>query len=163
MMQQPMMMNYPVMGSGFGDSSAEVTVSGASMGAEVDDEKKVGMDSWMAKVAPGFYMDIGAHRPEDAAMHAVSFEGDSQVERMFQVLQLSSCFFFSVAHGANDVANAVAPLASVWMVYSTGTVASKAEVPIWILIYGGVALDIGVITMGHHIMAALGNRLTLQV
>ena len=52
-----------------------------------------------------------------------------------------------MAHGANDVANAVAPLASVWMVYSTGTVASKAEVPIWILIYGGVALDIGVITM----------------
>jgi len=48
------------------------------------------------------------------------------------------------------------------MVYSTGTVASKAEVPIWILIYGGIALDIGVITMGHHIMAALGNRLTLQ-
>jgi sodium-dependent phosphate transporter len=35
-------------------------------------------------------------------------------------------------------------------------------VPIWILIYGGLALDIGLITMGHHIMAALGNRITLQ-
>jgi len=70
-------------------------------------------------VAPGFYMDIGAHRPEDAHMHSLSFEGDSQVERMFQVLQLSSCFFFSVAHGANDVANAVAPLASVLTLHPT--------------------------------------------
>jgi phosphate/sulfate permease len=64
--------------------------------------------------------------------------------------------------GANDMANAIGPLASVWTVYSTGTVGSKAEVPIWLLIHGGVALDIGIVTMGHHIMAALDNRPALQ-
>ncbi|KAJ1493026.1 phosphate transporter, partial [Baffinella frigidus] len=58
--------------------------------------------------------------------------------------------------------NAVGPLSSVWIIYSTGVAASKSEVPICVLIYGGIALDIGIITMGHHIMAALGNRLTLQ-
>ena len=54
------------------------------------------------------------------------------------------------------------PFAAVWAIYSTGTANAKADVDPWILLYGGIALDIGLLTMGHHIMAALGNRLTLQ-
>ena len=95
-------------------------------------------------------------------MHAAAFQSDSMVEEMFKFLQLSSCCFFSLAHGANDVANAVGPFGAVWAVYSTGKVDKKSPVPIWILVYGGLALDIGLLTLGHHIMAALGNRLTLQ-
>eukprot|EP00960_Hanusia_phi_P013897 407584-Hanusia_phi.AAC.1 len=107
-------------------------------------------------------MDIGALKEEDAAMHAKAFQAYSKTEEMFKVLQLTTCCFFSISHGANDMANAVAPFATVWMVYSTGTVASKADVPIWLLVYGGLALDIGLLTMGYYIMDALGNRLTLQ-
>lgn len=81
---------------------------------------------------------------------------------MFKFLQLSSCCFFSLSHGANDVANAVGPFSAVWMIYAAGKVEKKAAVPLWILIYGGLALDIGLLTLGHQIMAALGNRLTLQ-
>jgi len=139
-MQPPMMSPYgmPVMGSAFG---------AGDLGKAI---------------APGFFMDVGAKREEDAHFHSAAFQADSMVEEMFKFLQLSSCCFFSLSHGANDVANAVGPFASVWGIYSTGTVQTKAPVPIWILIYGGIALDIGLITMGHHIMAALGNRLTLQ-
>ena len=95
-------------------------------------------------------------------MHAVAFDAGDDTEEMFKFLQIVSCCFFSLSHGANDVANAVGPFASVWMIHSTGVVSKKADVPIWVLIYGAVAIDIGLLTMGHYIMAALGNRLTLQ-
>jgi phosphate/sulfate permease len=149
---------YPVVGANFGASDAKEDM----VNIDESNRKKVEAGGMMAKIAPGFFMDIGAPRPEDAAMHGNAFKGDSQSEEMFQLLQVSSCFFFTISHGANDMANAVAPLASVWMVYSTGLVSSKAEIPFWILLYGGIAMDIGIITMGHHIMAALGNRLTLM-
>jgi len=121
-----------------------------------------GLEEFGKSIAPGLYQDVGARREEDAEMHAVAFQSDDKVEQLFKFLQLTSCCFFSIAHGANDVANAVGPFATVWAVYSTGRVSSKMPVPWWILMYGGIALDIGLITMGHHIMAALGNRITLQ-
>ena len=121
-----------------------------------------GLEDFGKNVAPGMYEDVGAKREEDAAMHASAFASDDKVEELFKFLQLTSCCFFSIAHGANDVANAVGPFATVWAVYSTGAVSKKMPVPIWVLIYGGLALDIGLITMGHHIMKALGNRITLQ-
>ena len=78
-------------------------------------------------------------------------------------LQLSTCCFFALSHGANDVANAVGPFSTVWMVYETGLAqSSKAPTPTWILVYGGLSIDIGIMTMGQQIMKALGNRLTLQ-
>jgi len=135
-MQQPMM---PVMGSAFGADELGKTLS------------------------PGFYAnDIGRKRDEDAAMHAHAFVVSDQLEEMFKFLQLVSCCAFSVSHGANDVANAVAPFCTVWAVYSSGKVSKKNDVPIWLLVYGGIALDIGLLTMGHVIMQALGNRITLQ-
>jgi phosphate/sulfate permease len=157
---QPLMMGqqYPVVGSNFGASDAKEDM----VGIDESNRRKVEDGGMLAKIAPGFFMEIGAPRPEDSAMHGNAFQGDSQSEEMFKILQVSSCFFFTISHGANDMANAVAPLASVWMVYSTGLVSSKAEIPFWILLYGGIAMDIGIITMGHHIMAALGNRLTLM-
>ena len=121
-----------------------------------------GADDIGKTIAPGFFQDIGKRRDEDADMHARAFMVEDQVEELFKFLQLTSCCFFSISHGANDVANAVGPFATVWAVHSTGTTGKKNEVPIWLLIYGGVALDIGLLTMGHIIMSALGNRLTLQ-
>ena len=120
-----------------------------------------GLEDLGKTLVPGFYLDIGAKREEDAGLHTAAFQADSMVEELFKFLQLSSCCFFCIAHGANDVANAVGPFAAVWGIYETGMVQKKASVPFWILVYGAVALDIGLLTMGHHIMEALGNRLTL--
>jgi sodium-dependent phosphate transporter len=95
-------------------------------------------------------------RPEDAAMHEAAFHTSSKLEDVFQFLQLSTCFFFSLSHGANDVANAVGPFSAVWVVYETGKVtSSKVGTPIWILVWGGLSLDIGILTIGHQIMKAL--------
>jgi len=85
---------------------------------------------------------------------------DGRTESLYQVLQVATCTFASLAHGSNDIANSIGPLATVWMVFSTGQVAHKAPVPAWLLAYGALAMDIGLLTYGHHIMKALGNRLT---
>lgn len=132
-----------------------VGVMGSAFGA--------GQDA-IASMVPALAADsgIGAKREEDAAMHAVAFTVDDSVEELFKFLQLCSCCMFAMSHGANDVANAVGPFAAVWGIYSTGIVDKKKPVPIWVLVYGGIALDIGLLTLGHIIMSALGNRLTLQ-
>ena len=160
MQQQPMMPGMmpmqggmmPMQGGMMPMSYGGMPVMGSAFGA--DDIGKA--------IAPGFYQDIGKRQEADAAMHAMAFVVEDQVEELFKFLQLTSCCFFSISHGANDVANAIGPFATVWAVHTTGTTGKKNEVPIWLIIYGGIALDIGLLTMGHIIMSALGNRITLQ-
>jgi sodium-dependent phosphate transporter len=148
----------------FGARVVPDTVSGKSFGEPADAEAKPtsAFDRMGKMIAPGFYMDVGKKLEKDEAMHACAFQTPPLTDEMFKFLQLSSSCLFSLSHGANDVANAVGPFAAVWAIYETGTVSKKAEVPMWLLIYGGIALDIGLLTMGHQIMMALGNRMTLQ-
>ena len=47
--------------------------------------------------------------------------------------------FGSFAHGGNDVSNAIGPLIAVWLIFMEGSVAQKAETPVYILFYGGVS------------------------
>ncbi|MCO5568671.1 hypothetical protein L7F22_022370 [Adiantum nelumboides] len=69
----------------------------------------------------------------------------------------------SFAHGANDVSNAVGPLSVVYSVWSTQLFPSSTEpTPIWILVFGGAAIVIGLGTYGWKLMSVLGNRLTLH-
>jgi PiT family inorganic phosphate transporter len=65
------------------------------------------------------------------------------------------------AHGSNDVANAIGPLAAVVStVQSGGEVVQKAELPIWILMLGGAGIVIGLATMGYRVMETIGTKIT---
>ncbi|KAJ8102356.1 phosphate transporter [Lipomyces tetrasporus] len=87
---------------------------------------------------------------------------DNKVEHLYSFLQALTAGTASFAHGSNDVANAIGPLTTIYLVWTTNTIASKANVPVWILVYGGVAIVIGLWTYGYNIMRNLGNRLTLH-
>ena len=93
-------------------------------------------------------------------MHEMVEHFDEKAEGVFQWLQIFSSGAASFAHGANDVANAVAPLASVYLIWDTGTVGSKAAVAEWILAYGGFGIDLGLFLFGYRLMRNLGNNLT---
>lgn len=54
------------------------------------------------------------------------------------------------------------PLTVIFQVWDTGTTAASLPVPVWVLAYGGIAIDIGLATYGYNIMRNLGNRLTLH-
>lgn len=65
------------------------------------------------------------------------------------------------AHGSNDVANAVGPLAAVVsIVESGGEVAQKSALPVWILLLGGTGIIIGLVTYGHKVIATVGTGIT---
>jgi PiT family inorganic phosphate transporter len=64
------------------------------------------------------------------------------------------------AHGSNDVANAVGPLAAVVGIAESGTVAQKTMMPAWILLLGGAGIVIGLVTYGHKVIATVGTGIT---
>lgn len=66
----------------------------------------------------------------------------------------------SIAHGSNDVANAVGPWAAVYETYQQGEVATKNPTPVWFLVIAGALLGIGFWFYGYHVMRSLGNKIT---
>jgi len=85
----------------------------------------------------------------------------ANVERVFAVLMMVTACAMAFAHGSNDVANAVGPIAAVvGIVQSGGVIAAKSALPIWILILGGIGIVIGLITYGHKVMATVGTSIT---
>ena len=82
------------------------------------------------------------------------------VERVFGVLMVVTACSMAFAHGSNDVANAIGPLAAVISVASTGAVAAKASLPIWVLMLGGVGIVIGLATFGIRVISTVGKKIT---
>lgn len=82
------------------------------------------------------------------------------VQRIFVYLQILSAAFVAFAHGANDVANAVGPLAAVITILKTGQLAMKAPVPLWVLGLGGVGIVVGLATWGWRVMVTIGKKIT---
>ena len=94
-------------------------------------------------------------------MHARAEHFDNRAEYMYSALQILTAAAASFTHGANDVANAIAPFTTAYEVWSTGEISGELEVPIWVLCFGGGAIVLGLLTFGYHVMRTLGNRLTL--
>ncbi len=64
------------------------------------------------------------------------------------------------AHGSNDVANAIGPLAAVISIASTGSVGATSSLPLWVLVIGGGGIVIGLATFGRHVIATVGKKIT---
>lgn len=82
------------------------------------------------------------------------------VERVFGVLMVVTACGMAFAHGSNDVANAIGPLAAVISVAQTGAISSQAAVPAWVLILGGAGIVVGLATFGRHVIATVGKKIT---
>ncbi len=82
------------------------------------------------------------------------------VERVFGILMIVTACGMAFAHGSNDVANAIGPLAAVISVATTGAVAAKSALPVWVLAIGGGGIVIGLATFGRHVIATVGEKIT---
>ena len=83
------------------------------------------------------------------------------VERIFAVLMVFTACAMAFAHGSNDVANAIGPLAAiVSVVQSGGEIASKSILPPWILLIGASGIVIGLGTLGYRVMMTVGRAIT---
>ncbi len=82
------------------------------------------------------------------------------VEQVYVPLVIISSCAVAFAHGANDVANSVGPLAAVANILKTGTVEMKVPVPLWILMLGGAGIVVGLGTYGYRVMTTVGTKIT---
>lgn len=82
------------------------------------------------------------------------------VERVFGVLMIVTACGMAFAHGSNDVANAIGPVAAVIGVAQTGAVAAQSALSPWVLILGGGGIVIGLATFGRHVIATVGKKIT---
>ncbi len=87
-------------------------------------------------------------------------EGAEGVENIFRKLQVGTSCYVALSHGANDVANAIGPVAAVYLIAKDHVIASQAEVPLSILALGGVGIAVGIWTLGSRVMGTVGERIT---
>jgi PiT family inorganic phosphate transporter len=85
----------------------------------------------------------------------------ASVERVFAVLMVFTACAMAFAHGSNDVANAIGPVAAiVGVVQSGGEVTQKSVLPLWVLVVGAFGIVAGLATYGVRVMAVVGQRIT---
>lgn len=95
--------------------------------------------------------------------HAHSAHYNNKAEFMYTFLQILTACAASFTHGANDVSNAIGPYSTIYQIWNEGQVpGKKSNVPVWILVFGGAGIAIGLWTYGYRIMSNLGNKLTLH-
>lgn len=83
------------------------------------------------------------------------------VEKIFAVLMVVSACCMAFAHGSNDVANAIGPLAAVVsIVNNDGAIGAQAPLTWWILPLGGVGIVLGLALFGHKVIKTIGNGIT---
>eukprot|EP00996_Jenningsia_fusiforme_P000080 NODE_1045_length_1741_cov_25.739362_g922_i0.p1 GENE.NODE_1045_length_1741_cov_25.739362_g922_i0~~NODE_1045_length_1741_cov_25.739362_g922_i0.p1 ORF type:complete len:547 (-),score=107.10 NODE_1045_length_1741_cov_25.739362_g922_i0:101-1675(-) len=94
-----------------------------------------------------------------AKIHTSAEVFDPATESMFDFAMVVTACFASFAHGANDVANAVAPLALNVAIYNAnGIPKSSPDVPIWILCMGGAGIVVGLAMMGWRVIQTMGTQ-----
>jgi len=82
------------------------------------------------------------------------------VEGIFRKLQVITSCYVAFSHGANDVANAIGPVAGIIPLATTGVLDSSTSIPTWLLALGGIGIGVGCLTWGKRVMKTVGNRIT---
>ena len=84
----------------------------------------------------------------------------TNVEKIFGVLMMVTACAMAFAHGSNDVANAIGPVAAVVSIAQSGTVSQSTSLPLWVLLLGGGGIVIGLATYGRRVIETVGNGIT---
>jgi PiT family inorganic phosphate transporter len=81
-------------------------------------------------------------------------------EDIFRRIQIGTSCYVALAQGANDVANAIGPLALIYFLVNTGSVSEKVPVPAFLLLFGGIGIACGIWMAGHRVMGTMGTKIT---
>jgi len=81
-------------------------------------------------------------------------------EDVFRRIQIGTSCYVALAQGANDVANAIGPLAVIYFLVKTGGVGAKVPVPLFLLLFGGIGITCGIAMAGYRVMNTIGTKIT---
>jgi len=84
----------------------------------------------------------------------------TNVEKVFGLMMIFTASAMAFAHGSNDVANAVGPVAAIVSVATTGEVLQQSVLPPWVLLLGGAGIVLGLATFGYRVMRTVGRQIT---
>jgi len=84
----------------------------------------------------------------------------TEVEKIFVYLQILTACLVAFGHGANDVANAIGPVAAVVSILKTHAFAAQTQIPIWLLVLGGLGIVTGLATWGWRVIETIGKKIT---
>ncbi len=84
----------------------------------------------------------------------------ANVEKIFGILMIFTACGMAFAHGSNDVANAIGPVAAVISITQTGNVVQSSPLPVWVLLLGGFGIVLGLAMLGRRVIATVGKRIT---
>jgi inorganic phosphate transporter, PiT family len=90
----------------------------------------------------------------------VQNKGTGSTEEIFRRIQIGTSCYVALAQGANDVANAIGPLAVIYFLVKTGGVGAQVPVPVFLLLFGGVGIAAGISMAGYRVMETLGTKIT---
>ena len=85
---------------------------------------------------------------------------DPKIEKMFSYLQIFTACMSAFAHGANDVANSIAPYATIVNIWMNGDFSDESVVPLWILAGGGCGIVLGLALFGRKVIDRMGKELS---
>lgn len=132
------------------------TIDQIEANQNVENKQKV-LFSLNANVHEAVETDKSTHK-----VHKNAERFDKKTEAFFVYLQVFSAFFDSVCHGSNDVANAIGPFATIFIIFRTGIVSSRSDMDdhkYWILGLGGIGICLGLLLYGYRILRAIGVKL----
>ncbi|MEE8352700.1 MAG: inorganic phosphate transporter, partial [Rhodospirillales bacterium] len=119
-------------------------------------------EPWMVTaIGVGFFAATMAVVNPWVARRAEGMDNTKKAIRgLFHLPLIFAAALLSFAHGANDVANAVGPLAAIVTTASTGTVEAKVDIPIWVLFVGAVGITMGLMLFGPKLIRTVGHKIT---
>ena len=88
-----------------------------------------------------------------------SIRPNKSVEDIFRRLQIGTACYLAISHGANDVSNAIGPVAAIYAI-SKGNLTESGGIPFWIMAMGGAGIALGTFCLGHKVMHTMGKRIT---
>lgn len=84
----------------------------------------------------------------------------TNVEKLFSILMLFTACAMAFAHGSNDVANAIGPVAAIIDTLQAGKIDNSTNIPLWILIMGALGIISGLTMYGYKVIATIGSKIT---
>jgi len=99
-------------------------------------------------------------KPSVASKVATLEDSRASINTLFSIPLIFAAALLSFAHGANDVANAVGPLAAIYDSLAHTTISAKASIPLWVMVVGGLGISIGLALFGPRLIKTVGSEIT---